>query len=483
MPKYGVIDESVNVLADRIREGEISPTELIEKYLDCIDARDGDINAYVTVTDELAVESAVNAETAVEDGNKPGPLHGVPIALDDAGYLKEGVPQTFGSPAFAEAGFIAPRTEVVTQRLETAGAIILGKTNLPDFGHKGMTDNNFAGATATPFDPTKNAGGHCGGAAAAVAAGMAPAAAGSDGGGSIRIPAATCGVYGVKPSPGLIPFDNRMNAFGRHAFYNVLGPITRTVDDAALLLEVMAGRHPSDPRSVPVEPDFRAATDRPLTGLRVAFSPDFDGFEVDDAVASVVREALDAFNGTDATVENISIDHGFEIGELADVIQLGWASEFAAGVEMLREVAGVDIGTHPETAESLQRWLELADGATYTEVSLTGIQRTQLYHAVQSIFENYDLLVTPTLGRVGIDLHQGTDAHLEWLRTSVLTWLFNLTGHPAASVPAGLTDSGLPVGIQLVGPWFKDDIVLAASAGFERQRPWIDSYSSLTVSA
>jgi len=474
--------ESVSVLVDRVRAGKIQPRNLIEIYLDRIEEYDSEINAYVTVTDGLAIETADTAQRAVENGDDLGPLHGIPIALDDGGYLKKGVPQTFGSPVFADIEFVASRTEVVTKRIEAAGAVILGKTNLPEFGHKAITDNNFAGATANPFDTSKNAGGHSGGAAAAVAAGLTPAAAGSDGGGSIRIPAACCGIYGLKPTPGLIPFDNSTNAFGRYTHYNVMGPITRTVDDAALLMEVMAGAHPYDAQSVPTEIDYQQAIDRPITDLRIAMSPELEGFEIDDEVASIIEETVDSFEDESATVEVVSIDIGCDVEVLADAAVLGWAAEVAAGVAKLEETSDIDVRTHPETAESLRMWLDIAEGTSFTEVALTGLERTQLFRAVQAIFEDYDVLVTPTLGRVGIDLHQSADEHLDWLRTNVLTWPFNLTGHPAASVPAGLTDGGLPVGVQVVGRWYEDDTVLAASAGIERQQPWGESYSISSVS-
>lgn len=478
-----VFDESVSELVDAIRAGEIPLGNLLDAYLDRIKENDRLINAYVTVTEDLARELADTAQRMIESGEELGPLHGIPIALDDNGYLRNGVPQTFGSPVFADMDFVAPRTEVVTARLETAGAIILGKTNLAEFGHKAMTDNNFAGATANPFDTSKNAGGHSGGAAAAVAAGMAPAAAGSDGGGSIRVPAASCGIYGLKPSPGLIPFDSRTDAFGTRTHYNVMGPLTRTVDDAALLMEVMAGYHPGYARSVPVEIDYRGATDRSITGLQVAYSPDLDGFDIDDEVGELVKNGLDGFESAGATVEAVSIDTEYDVEELADAAELGWAAEVAAGVAKIKETSDIDVLAHSGTAESLWMWLDIADGVSYTDVALTGLRRTRWFHAVQAIFEKYDLLVTPTLGRVGIDLHQEAEEHLEWLRTSVLTWPFNLTGHPAATVPVGLTASGLPVGMQIVGRRYEDDTVLAASAGIERERPWNDIYSSLALAS
>lgn len=467
---------SATDLAERIRSGDLLPTDVTDAYLDRIDDRDGEINAYITVTDELAHETAVEADRALELEDNLGPLHGVPIALKDLTYLKEGVRHTFGSVAFDELGFEAPRTSAATERLEAAGAVVLGKTNTPEFGHKGVTDNGVVGATATPFDTSKNAGGSSGGSAAAVAAGMAAAATGSDAGGSIRMPAALCGVFGLKPSFGLVPQDTRPNAFGAKPHHIVLGPITRTVADAALLMEVMAGPDPRDPSSVPVELDYRGALARSIDGLQVAYSPDLDAFEIDDAVGSLVTGALDAFAAAGASVEQVPIEHGLEREELADTIQTTFCASMAGLVAVLKEDTNVDLRAHLETSESLVAWLDIADGLDLADVALSGIPRTRLFDAVQAVFEEYDLLVTPTVGRVGIDLHQGFDEHNEWLRHHNLTWPFNITGHPAASVPAGLTEDGYPVGMQIVGRRYEDDTVLAASAAIERERSWHDNH-------
>lgn len=461
-------------LAASIGDGDVTPTELVEAHLDRINEHDGELNAYVTVTEELARKTAQKAEERPNGSDDTGPLHGVPVALKDGAFLKEGIRHTNGSPVFAEAGFEAPRTSVVTKRLERAGAIIIGKTNLPAFGHKAMTENAVAGATANPFDTTTNAGGSSGGSAAAVAAGLAPIATGSDAGGSIRIPAALCGVFGLKPSFGLVPWDRRPVAFGRKTHHAVLGPITRTVEDAAVLMEVMTGPHPSDPSSCPVDIDYQDAIDRPVEGLRVAYSPDLGLFDVGDEVGDLTGETVGVLQDAGASVEQVSIEHDLDREELADALIATFADELAGGLAVLEETTEFDVRGHPDTAESLHILLDIADDLDDNEVALTGLPRTRLFDAIQGIFEEYDLLVTPTLGRVGIDRHHPPDEHLEWVRRYVLAWPFNFTGHPAASVPAGLTDDGLPVGIQVVGRRYADDTVLTASAAIERERPWQD---------
>ena len=460
-------------LVERVRAGEASPVEVTETYLERIEGIDDDVNAFVTVTEDLALEAAGDAEQAVERGSDPGPLAGLPVALKDLRDMKEGVAHTFGSKLVADLGYEAERTTAVVERLEAAGAGVLGKTNVPEFGHKGVTDNPHAGATATPFDLDHNAGGSSGGSAAAVAAGMAPAATASDAGGSIRIPASACGVFGHKPSFGLVPADSRPSAFGRKIHHTVHGPLTRTVEDAALLLATTAGQHPRDPSSVPVDVDWQGAVDRPVDDLRVGYSPDLGTFPVEDPVSDVVDDAVSALSDAGAAVERVTVDHGRSMDELADAIETTFGASVAGAAATLRASFGIDLRDYPDAvSDSLLEMLAAADGTTAEEVAATGIVRTEVFDAVQDVFAEYDLLVTPTLTTTPFELH--SDRGLEWEKA--LTWPFNWTGHPAANVPAGLADGGLPVGMQVVGGRYDDETVLAASAAVERERPWHDDY-------
>jgi aspartyl-tRNA(Asn)/glutamyl-tRNA(Gln) amidotransferase subunit A len=465
-------------LAEHVRNGDLLPTDVTDVYLERIDERDGKINAYVTVTDELARETALKAETVLESepgGDESGPLRGVPIALKDLRDMKEGVTHTFGCALFADLP--ASRTSVSVERLEAAGAVILGKTNTPELGHMAFTDNEFIGPTATPFDPTKNAGGSSGGSAAAVAAGMAAAATGTDTGGSLRVPAALCGVYALKPSFGLIPVDSRPNAFGKKLNHSVIGPITRTVADAALLMEVLAGPHPADPDSVPVTIEYRDATDRSIDGLRVGFSPDLEHFHVDDEVDSVVREALTALESAGASVEEVQIESDLTREELLDALDVIYPVLFEGPAVTIQQAFGVDLRDHPdELSQTLLELLERVEGIETSDVAATGLTRTKMYDTFQSVLETHDVLVTPVVGSATVDLQLGLDEYFDWFAEEVLTWPFNPTGHPVASVPAGLTDSGHPVGMQVVGRHYEDDTVLAASAAIERKRPWHDAY-------
>ncbi|WP_253737608.1 amidase [Halohasta salina] len=462
---------SATRLAEDIRTGSLRPVDVVDAYLNRIESENNSLNAYISVIEESAREAAREAETALDRGEAVGPLHGVPVALKDLRAMKAGVRHTFGSRLFAD--FEADRTAVIVDRLEAAGAIVLGKTNTSEFGHKGVTQNELVGATASPVDRSLNAGGSSGGSAAAVGAGMAALATGSDAGGSIRIPAACCGVFGMKPSFGLVPIDSRPNAFGAKRHHTAFGPLSRTVEDAALMLEVMAGPHPADPGSVPVDVDFRAAVDRPIDDVSIAYSPDLDVFAVDPAVRAVVEDALTGFEAAGATVEAVTVDHGLSMAELSEAVGATFTAAMAATATVLKESAGVDLTAQPDdVSDSLLAMIEQGRAVESTEIARTGIVRTELFDAVQSIFGPYDLLVTPTLARPGFGLHEelGPD---EW--GTVLTWPFNITGHPAASVPAGRTDAGAPVGLQVVGRRYADDTVLTASAALEGQRPWGDN--------
>nr|WP_256397519.1 amidase [Halohasta litorea] len=456
---------SATQLASEIRTGALSPTDIVDAYFNRIEAENDSLNAYITVTEDSAREAAREAEAALDADEEIGPLHGVPIALKDLQAMKKGVRHTFGSRLFAE--FEAPRTSVMVDRLEAAGAIVLGKTNTPELGHKGLTRNELVGATASPVDRSCNAGGSSGGSAAAVGGRLAALATGSDAGGSIRIPAACCGIFGMKPSFGLVPIDSRPNAFSTKRHHTALGPLTRTVEDAALMLDVVAGPHPADPGCVPVAIDFRGAVDRPIDDVSIAYSPELDVFEVDSAVLAVVEDALPNFEAVGATVEEVTIDHGCSLAELTEAVGATFNTAMLGAAEVMRESTGVDLTAHPEeVSESLLKMIEAGREYETRDVELSGIVRTQLFDAVQSVLSSHEILVTPTIARSGFGLHEDLGP-MEW--DAVLTWPFNVTGHPAASVPVGQTDEGRPVGLQVVGRRYADDTVLAASAAIEAQ--------------
>jgi Asp-tRNAAsn/Glu-tRNAGln amidotransferase A subunit and related amidases len=476
-----ITGRSATELAAAIRSGELSPVTVVEAVLDRIDDTDDDVNAWVTVCAADARERARDAERAVERGEDLGPLHGVPVAIKDLTEL-EGVGLTYGTPAFKD--HVAERDAVVVQRLKAAGAIPLGKTNTPEFGLRTITDNDLIGPTATPFDAERNAGGSSGGSAAAVAAAMVPIAQGSDAGGSIRIPAAFCHVVGIKPTYGRVPVDSRPNAFGSHTPMVHEGPIARTVEDAATMLDVLAGPHDRDPFSIPNSDEpFAEAVDCDVSEFEVGYSPDLGIFPIDSRIEQGVERGVDGLEQAGMSVDTAEVDVGQDLETLVNETSgPQWEANIAALAERLEESAGVEItGEHRDQfPEHVSRMAE--DGAERSAVEYLRADeaRTEVYDGVEAALDGRDLLVCPVTtvppfehGIEGPSEVEGTPVNPEsgWF----LTFVFNLTGHPAASVPAGLVE-GLPVGIQIVGHRHAEADVIAAAAALEREQPWHDDY-------
>lgn len=471
---------SATRLAKEIRTGDRSPVTVVDALLNRIDARNDRTNAFITVTADRASQAAREAERAVEDGRSLGPLHGVPVAVKDLSNVA-GVRTTFGSRLFEN--HIVDEDDEFVRRLEAAGAIVIGKTNTPEFGLGCTTDNLVVGSTGTPFDPAKVSGGSSGGAGAALADRLVPLAQGSDTGGSIRTPSSCCGVFGIKPSFGRVPRVNRPNAFADHTPFSVTGPMARTVADAALMLDVMAGPDPSDPFSLPKDDtDYVAATKQPIDDLRVTYSPDLGIYPVDSVVRDVVGEAVQALTDAGATVKRVDPDFDCEQTDILDAFytfaKVRWESLF----DNLEAVHGLDPRgvdrekLRPVTVETI---LE-SDPVTTREYKRADIIRTKVYDGIVNLLREYDMLVTPTLGVPPFEHGEfptevdGTE--IEPLRGWLLTQPFNFSGHPVGAVPAGLMTDGLPVGMQIVGRRHADGDVLAASAAVERERPWQGDY-------
>src|SRR6202521_1462456 len=308
---------SASDLALRIRRRELSPVELMTSTIERIELRNPSLNAFVHLDFEQAMEKARAADAALFSGGNLGLLHGVPAAMKDLFDFKPGWPSTFG-------GVRALRSQVIdayctySERMERAGAILVGKTNAPGMGLRGIANNYLFGPPRNPFDLSRNPGGSSGGSAAAVADGLVPIAEGTDAGGSIRIPAAWCNVYGYRASYGRVPFTGRPNAFASLTPFLFEGTLTRTVEDAALGLQVMAGPDPRDPFSLTDTLDFLAALSQPVKGWRIAYSPDFDVYPVEAGVARAVAEAVRGFAEAGATVEEVTVGIKRSHRELSD---------------------------------------------------------------------------------------------------------------------------------------------------------------------
>ena len=450
-------------MAEAIKTKKLSPVEIMDAVLSRIEHLNPRVNAYCTLLAENAREQAREAENAVMKGRKLGPLHGIPFSIKDLTFTR-GVRTTFGSRIYEN--FVPDQDAIVVERLKAAGAIMLGKTNTPEFGFQGVTDNLLFGPTRNPWNLGRHAGGSSGGAAAAVAAGMSPLAQGSDGGGSIRIPSSFCGVFGIKPSFGRVPCGPGFPDWQTLTHY---GPITRTVRDAALAMEVMAGRDDRYRWSLP-ETDLRylSALGGDLKGLKVAWSPDLGYAVIDPEVLEATSAAVATFETLGCTVEAANPEARNPGRTFAAIWAVTYASRYLDKLEKWRDQM------NPLLVELIERGKDVS-AMDYARVA---IGREEYCEQIQTFFEKYDLLLTPTTAVPAFELDKFEVTEIAGVKGSpVLDWTpatypFNLTGQPAASVPCGWTDEGLPVGLQIVGRRFDDVTVLRAAAAFEEASPW-----------
>ncbi len=472
-------------LAARIRRKEISPVDVVESAIARIEAHNSKINALIIFGYDDALKAAKAAEAAIMRGDDVGPLHGVPMAMKDCFDFKPGWVTTFGGiPALKD--YVVDNYCMFVERMEKAGAIFVGKTNSPAFGFRGTCDNYLFGPSKNPFDLSKNTGGSSGGSAAAVAAGLLPICEGTDGGGSIRIPASWCGVYGYKPAFGRVPLVTRPEAFSGVVPFIFEGPITRTVEDAALSMSVLAGYDSRDPYCIDGDVDFTSALHGSLADKTIAYTRDYGIFPVDPRVTAVVDKAVAAFAEAGAHVEEVEIDIRRSQRELSDVWCRFCAPKQVAALEGFKS-EGIDIlrDHHDDMPPEFWHWDEIGRTLTVTQFLADQAVRTEVFDALRSVLDRYDFLVSPTLACLAVD--NATDGNtlgpatiegeaVDRLIGWCMTYLINFTGHPAATVPAGLAENGLPVGMQIVGRRYADADVIAASAAFERLRPWLHTY-------
>ncbi|MBB3732242.1 amidase [Nonomuraea dietziae] len=430
-----------------LRAREISAVELMRAHLARIEQVNPAVNAIVTLVAERALEAA-----AAADASEPkGPLHGVPVAHKDL-VDTAGVRTTYGSPLFAD--HVPESDDILVERLRNAGAIAIGKTNTPEFGTGSHTVNEVFGATRNPYDLSRSAGGSSGGAAAALATGMVPLADGSDMGGSLRNPASFCNVVGLRPTPGRVPDISDTAAWYTLA---VSGPMARTVEDLTLMMSVMSGFDPRSPYSIK-EP-FAADLEAPVRGLRVAFSPDLGGLPVDHETAAVTASAAKVFERLGAHVEQVDLD----LSDADDAFRIYRAWYYALSFGELN-------GLGANTAWNVEQG-RLVTGADLARAEKL---RSGLYQRMAAFFDTYDVLVAPVsqvppfpVEQPYVDEINGVKLpdYLTWMRSAY--WISVLHA-PAASVPAGFTSTGLPVGVQIVGRPFDDAGVLRVAHAFEQ---------------
>ena len=470
--------------AELVRRRRLSPVEAVEAAIARIERRNPSLNAFVFQGFDDARRAAKEAERQVMSGAAIGPLHGGPSAIKDLFDFKPGWPYTFGGVR-AMKNCIAQWHCVFAERVEKAGAILLGKTNSPTMGLRGTCDNYLFGPSRNPFDARKNTGGSSGGSAAAVADGFVPFAEGTDAGGSIRIPSAWCNVVGFKASFGRVPIAMRPNAFGGETPFVFEGPISRTVEDAALALNVLAGYDSRDPFSLETREDFLVSMRRSIKGWRIAYTPDFGVFPIDPDIRKLVGEAVRAFAEAGAEVEEVKF--GLKRGqrELSDAWTRLMMPLNIAALEGMK-ASGLDLwGEHrddfpPDYIERIEKGRALSAMDIVHDQAI----RSEVYDAIEGVLSKYDLIVSPTLAAMPVDNASDGDtkgpSHVDGVAVDpligwCLTYLTNFSGHPSASIPAGLS-KGLPVGMHLIGRRYGDGDVLAAAAAFERVRPWQDAY-------
>ncbi len=460
MPDTDLDFAHAHELAALVRTGELSPVALMERSLARIDALNPSLNAFVEVDAGGAMRQAEALAERLTAGEEAGPFAGLPLGVKDlenaAGFVT-----TRGSRLYRENR--VDFDDALVARLKAAGAIVVGKTNTPEFGHIPFTDNELFGATRSPWNLERTPGGSSGGSSAALASGMVPLATASDGGGSIRIPACYTGLYGLKPSQGRTPIAPR--AMPTWLSISCYGPLTRCVRDAAIYLDVVAGPDPRDPESLPA-PDISYAEtlEEPLPKLRIAFNETLGVTRVQGDVLRQVRDAAEAFAAM-----------GHEVEENHDTIPEmgGWWARVSAFQSLGQEWDNFST-RHDEFTARYIRQLDRALEVSPSDFQEFLRRRGQLVSWTAGLFEQYDLLLTPTLPTEPFAPAGPIPREIEGEPGNAIafTYPFNFTGHPAASVPAGLSDNGLPCGLQIVAPRHRDDLVLRASYAYEQARPF-----------
>ena len=451
-----------HVLADQINAGELSPVEVMQAFLARIDRFNPQLNAIVTLHADRALDAAGAAQERLARGEHLGPLAGLPFAvkdLEDVGGMRT----PHGSPLFRE--HIADADSINVERMCAAGAIPIGKTNTPEFGAYMQTSNQVFGVTRNPWNPERTPGGSSGGSAAALVSGMVPLVTASDGGGSIRIPACFTGCVGLKPTFRRVPQrPDPILVFDDTA---VWGPMALTVRDVARLADCTFGPHEADPTAVPKPGEsYESTLDRSEGRLRIGYCPSF-GTRVQSDIAREVEASVGVL---------AALGHDVELhGEPVPFAGKAWSIISVTSV-YLRQHRSLD--EEPEKIDPMMRHgMERVRSHGADDLAYAYRRRTEVCRWTELAFEKYDLLALPTLPLEAFPVEQLHPSEIEGERVRThdafpFTYPFNLSGHPAISLPAGMTDAGLPAGLQLVAPRFREDRLLQVARRFEEARPW-----------
>lgn len=459
--------------AAMIRRGEVSPLEVMRATLDRAHEIQDRLNPFVTIEEERALAEARTAEGTSPTGR---PLHGVPVSIKDQVDV-QGLATTHGSAI--HEGAIAAADDATVARLRAAGAIVFAKTRLPEFGHKGLTDGPSFGVTRNPWDPSRTAGGSSGGAAVAVACGAGPLALGTDGAGSIRIPAACCGIVGLKPTLGSIPWQQGADAFGN---YTYAGPMARSVTDVAVMRAVLAGPDKADPWTlgVPEAPLSPGLVGGDLSGLRVGVIERTANPRVQAEMAKNAAASVTVLTGLGASADITGRDVDWMEFPGRVMYQAGFA------VSLQHQLPEWSDRMDP----SLLAFMQRGDQFTLHQFRQAQFARTRLFRHIQTLFETFDVLMMPTISRTALPAafdaaHDEVEIDGEKCGITRQGWSsyvypFNLTGHPALTLPSGFDAAGLPTAVQLVGRWGADLDLLRLGAIIEEARPWAATWPRLT---
>ena len=456
-------------LAERIRTKQISPVEYMRALLDRITALEPRVNAFAYLAADQAMDAARAAEAALMSGDRIGRLHGVPATIKDLAITRD-MPTQSGSMILK--GHQPTEDTPVVPRLREAGAIILGKTNTSEFGWTGVSRSPLTGITHNPWKFGYNAGASSAGAGAASAAGFGPLHQGSDGAGSIRMPAHFCGVFGLKPSFGRVPYY----PVSTGDMTSHMGPMTRTVADSALMLEVMAGPHPLDYTTLEAGPaSYLARLHEGIKGKRIAYSPDLGHARVDPDVAALVRAAAERFSELGATVEEVATPWAAPGPEL---IRFFWSAHMT---RLQPHLANWEAQMDP----GLVACIKASQNVSVAEYQAARERKMPYIANIHRWFQDWDFLLTPAVSVAAFPAEKLMPDHWpahawDWVSWAEFSYPFNMSWNPAASVPCGFTAAGLPVGLQIVGKRFDDLGVLQAAAAFEQAQPWADKRPVLT---
>lgn len=455
-------------LVELIRTKQLSPVEYMRHLLQRIEARNPSINAFAYLAAEQAMQAARAAEAQLMSGQRIGRLHGIPITIKDLANTKD-MPTQQGSLIYQNHQ--ANEDTPIVPRLKDEGAIVIGKTTTSEFGWTGVSHSPLTGITNNPWKSGYNAGASSAGAGAATAAGFGPLHQGSDGAGSIRMPAHFCGVFGLKPSFGRVPYY----PVSTGDFTSHIGPLSRTVADSALMLEVMAGPHPLDYTTLEAGPAaYAGRLQDGISGKRIAYSPDLGHARVDPDVAALVRAAANRFSELGAVVEQVATPWAAPGPEL---IRFFWAAHLTRLKPQLQQwESRMDPG--------LVACIKAATNVSVADYQLARERKMAYIADIHRWFQGWDLLLTPAVSVAAFPAEKLMPDHWpqhewDWVSWAEFSYPFNMAWNPAASVPCGFTAEGLPVGLQIVGKRFDDLGVLQASAAFEAMQPWADQRPSL----